>query len=564
MEEKQLELIKSRIQYAEADRDGKYGELWRDCERRYRSQPAGRREGSNLFVPHTFMQCEVIKARITESLFSTRPYLTVLPREGWDEEMAQKVETLLDWQMNERMDLPRVMGEKVASDLVVYGTAVVYTGWEYRTREIRRGMMAETPLLDEGGEPILDADGEMMTYRARQVEQHREVVADDPVVVCIPLQDFYVDPEAESLDGARYLGHKEYKSRAELEILCEQGKYQIDWDEVPETEEIENQEEGHLGLYLLHHYWEEGMHLVFLNRGPCILEEENPFWHGEIPYNKTCYVPINGEFYGMGIPEILAGLQDELNTSRNQRIDYNSLSLRRMWKLRKGCGLTARDLVWRQNGVLQVENMDDVQEINIQSLPADAFANESSVKQDMQDTTGCHDVIMGASYAQETATTTVTRDNNASLRFKTVMNALVKDILLPVARKFIALDKQFLSEGRVLRLLGEPAPELFTVEPEDISGEYDVIYCGTAVESQAGKEENKEKALQAYSLALADPAYQKDDAARLELFRRVLETLGMENAERLLPEQGQSVPDAQTAALTQQQTTGAEGPGLIG
>jgi len=197
--------------------------------------------------------------------------------------------------------------------------------------------------------------------------------------------------------------------------------------------------------------------------------------------------------------------------------------------------LTARDLIWRQNGVLQVENMDDVQEINIQGLPGDAFANENSIKRDMQDTTGCHDVIMGASYSQETATTTVTRDNNASLRFKTVMNALVKDILLPVARKFVALDKQFLTEQRAMRLLNTEARDLFQVESEDIAGEYDVIYCGSAIQSEARKEQNKEKALQAYSLALADPAYQQDDHARLELFRRVLETLDIKDAERLLP-----------------------------
>ena len=105
------------------------------------------------------------------------------------------------------------------------------------------------------------------------------------------------------------------------------------------------------------------------------------------PYDKCCYVNLLDDFYGMGIPEALAGLQDELNTARNQRVDYNSMALRRMWKLRRGCGLTARDLVWRQNGVLQVDNMDDIMEINIQGLPADAFANESAIKQDMQDTT---------------------------------------------------------------------------------------------------------------------------------------------------------------------------------
>ena len=184
----------------------------------------------------------------------------------------------------------------------------------------------------------------------------------------------------------------------------------------------------------------------------------------------------------------------------------------------------------------QVENMDDVQEINVQPLPGDAFAHESGVKQDMQDATGCYDILMGVSYVNETATTTMTRDNNASLRFKTVVRAIIKDLLLPIADKFLALDQQFLDEERALRLVGQPLDELFRVSPKELAGAYDVIYCGTATESMANRELNKERVLQAYSLALNDPAYLKDDRARLKLFRKVLLALGIAEAEDLLPE----------------------------
>ena len=63
-----------------------------------------------------------------------------------------------------------------------------------------------------------------------------------------------------------------------------------------------------------------------------------------------------------------------------------------------------------------------------------------------------------------------------------------------------------------------------------------MVYCGSAVESLANKELNKNKAVQAYSLALSDPAYQADDNARLQLFRRVLEALDIPGAEQLLPQ----------------------------
>lgn len=112
---------------------------------------------------------------------------------------------------------------------------------------------------------------------------------------------------------------------------------------------------------------------------------------------ERCYTSLPNEFYGIGIPRSVEYLQLELNTTRNQRIDYNSMALRRMWKLRKGCGLTPKDMIWRQNGILAVDNMDDIQEIQVADIPATAFANGSVIKQDMRDATGCHDIIMGLS-----------------------------------------------------------------------------------------------------------------------------------------------------------------------
>jgi len=552
MEEKQVQRVLERIREAESWRDSNYRSLWEDCLRRYRSQVKQKREGSNLFVPHTFMQCEVIKARVNETLFATRPYLAVLPREGNDTVKAEKLQMLLDWQMNERMDLARLLGEEVVGNVIIYGTGITYTGWQVKTRRVTEARY-EDRLLTDAAQAAWAAH---FSLPQRSTVQTEQVVWDDPVVVNIPLTDFYVDPKAQTVEEARFCGHKEPVTREMLADLEAQGKYCIDWDHLQTMDEADAAADffdsgDSKEMYLLHHYWEDDRHLVFLNRSQCICEEENPFWHGEKPYDKACYVPLEGSFYGMGIPELLAGLQDELNTCRNQRIDFNSMALRRMWKLRKGSGLTARDLLWRQNGVLQVENMDDIQEINTQNLPADAFANEAGVKQDMQDVTGCHDILMGVAYSGETATTTMTRDNNASLRFKSVVRCIIKDLLVPIARKCVAMDRQFLSAERAVRLLGEGGGDVLSVCPQDLCGEYDVIYCGAALETMANREVNKERALQAYSLALADPAYQRDDAARLKLFEKVLRGLGLADAEQLLPRQD-AAAEAVQSVLPQQ------------
>lgn len=577
---KDLNVILNRIEAAESYRKANFEDRWREDYRLYRSKAQKVEGRSNIFVPYTFMQVRVIAPRLTESLFANRPYVAVLPREDSDTAQAEKVQTLLDWQLSERINVRKVLGEGAIENLCIFGTCVAYSGWLVKKRKIKQQqdvmqmvLMNGTPVLDEAGQPI--------AVPTRQVVEKEVTLYDDPVVQNIDLFDFYCDPQATTTEDARYLGHKEYQTKGQLQELAAQGRYKINWKTLAPVQDIDNgrndrkQEDGAAageesfdskdknGLYLVHHYWEDTRHVVILNREQMVCDEENPFWHGQKPYDKCCYVSLPGEFYGIGIPDITKDLQEELNTTRNQRIDYNTMAMRRMWKMRKSCGLTPDDLKWRQNGIIQLAEMDDVQEINVQDLPASAFANEDRIKNDMRDATGCHDIIMGLAQTDETATTTMTKDNNASIRFKTIVSALERDLLVPIAEKCVSLDQQFLTEERAVRLLNEDAHELFEVSPYEIDGQYDLIYCGSAIEPMANKELNKERTLQAYQLALADPAYQQDNAARLELFRQVLLALEVKNIEAVTPhlaqQQPQMVPSSEIALQE-----GMEGGGAIG
>ena len=66
--EKKLNLVLSRIEDAEKWRDSYYKDNWKRYLNLYRSQSLEKREGANIFVPYIFMNCEVIRARISESL----------------------------------------------------------------------------------------------------------------------------------------------------------------------------------------------------------------------------------------------------------------------------------------------------------------------------------------------------------------------------------------------------------------------------------------------------------------------------------------------------------------
>ena len=126
--EKKLNLVLSRIEDAEKWRDSYYKDNWKRYLNLYRSQSLEKREGANIFVPYIFMNCEVIRARISESLFSSRPYVTVLPRRLGDEEKATAAQTLLDWQFTDRMKIEGLFRKDILEILTTMGTAITYTG----------------------------------------------------------------------------------------------------------------------------------------------------------------------------------------------------------------------------------------------------------------------------------------------------------------------------------------------------------------------------------------------------------------------------------------------------
>lgn len=543
-----------RIRAAEQWRKSNYEEKWRQYFRQYRSQisqESRKAEGSNLFIPYTYMICEVIRARCAESLFASRPYVSVKPRGEGDKQKADATQTLLDWQLADRMHIDDIIRADFLENLCVFGTAIVYTGWRKKIRKEKRNAYIREPL-----DGVLGSMGQPMTFARRVVEEYKQVVYDDPEVVSIDLFDFFIDPTARSIESARFCGHREYRTRGDLEEMAALAGWKINWKLLSPESSMESGRQIRMedagksiaaldtGLYLdkqdksslykVHHYWEDNRHMVVVNETQVVLDEENPFWHGMKPYDSCTYAPLSNTFYGVGVCEMLEALQSELNTTRNMRIDYSAAALRRMWKLRKGSGLTPRDLIWRQNGVVQVENMDDLQEINIQSLPASAFSIEEGIKTDMKDVTGCHDIIMGLAASDETATTTMTKDNNASIRFKDVVNGVSKQILVPIAEKCLALDRQFLSTERTVRLLDEEDAYI-VVSPDVFDSDYDLIYVGSAVEPMANQELNREKVLNAYQLLGNDTLYQNDPEAKIALINEMMKTLGFEDRQKLLP-----------------------------
>lgn len=553
-----------RIEAAEKWRDNAFKDKWERFYKRYRNyadklyDKNGKAitDRSNISVPYAFVQVETVLPRLVETLFAARPYVTVKGRTRDWVDNATAMQTLLDYQQNEVMDIQDLFHNGLKT-MTIYGTTVAYVGWKYQEREVYRkslkpvmiddGTGAPVPILDELKQPVMDL----------QRVQETDIEYDDPELKFIDLGNFYVDPNAEDIEDADYCGFRCYMSKAQLEELEEQGFIdKIDWSKIPkdrkqnqarndrmaqvglQAPDDDNSQPEEDGLYEVHHHYEnDDKCVVIINREYLARDGENPFWHKKKPFVKDTYTKVPGEFYGIGLVEIIEDQIAELNTERNMRIDYRAHNLRRMFLRRRGANITPGQMVWRQNGVIDVDNLDnDLKVLDPPSISGDTFNQEDVVKADIRDATGAHDVVMGTSSTGETATTTMSKDNNASMRFKLIISSAEKKLLVGISRFMIQNNQQFITDDRVLPLFDtKNGDEWPVISPEEIQGEFHLIASGSSVEPMANKEAFKQRMVELYSIAANDPLFANAPIQRRNLLKKVFEAFDITDTDDLLP-----------------------------
>jgi hypothetical protein len=583
-----------RIEAAEKWRDSGYRDKWEQYYKRYRNHvdvlkdKDGKtlKDRSNISIPYSFTMVETVLPRLVESLFAARPYVAVKGRpkdiseyklygnaeqKPW-EISAEKNEQLLDYQMNVAFDIQDQFHIGLKT-MTIYGTTVAYTGWKYDEKKIIRKEMANATL---DGQPMMEMNQEtqqMEPIQKMQPFESKDTVYDDPELRFIDLGLHFVDPNAEDIEDARFAGHVCFESKAFIQAMNDSGVWYVDWTKVPKDSgkrnEARDRRMGSVGLptsksyngdqdtdsdqYEVHYYWEDDKAVVIINRGYLARDSENPYWHKKKPYVKDVYCKVPGEYYGIGLMEITEDLQDELNVERNQRIDNRSRSLRRFYTQRRGSKITPSDFDMKNGGRVLVDNHDDLKEWEHVPLPSDTFTQEDIIKRDMQDATGAHDVVMGGGSNGGTATETMSKDNNSSMRFKIIISSVEKRLLVGISRLMIQMNQQFIDAPRLLETSMDGNGQLLELSPEEIQGEFRLVAMGSSVEPLANKEAHKQRMMELFGVASQDPFFQQFPVKRRNLLQKVFESFDITNTEDLLPTDEELAQFEQQQAMQQQQ-----------
>lgn len=568
--EKRKNLVLSRFRWSEQWRrpwDDKWLRWYKTFRGIVPKLPEGEEDRSNLHIPYTYSTVDAVRAKLLTACFANRPYVSFVPKDADDVENAKNMETLVDSQMN-RTDVEfMVRMYTLITDMLIYGGCPYEVGWRYEPRKIKRKV------------PMVDESGILLGYEEQEIEV---VNWDDPDFQPFMIDDLYPDPEGTSIDDCSWVIRRRYITRKELEAKIDEGIYKVkDLEAINQAgDRISEGKQDRLAAigaadayadeadvggrrYELLEMWEDDRVTTVINRTEVIRDEENPFWHGKKPFGFAKFDPLNGEFYGISLVEVIEHLQAELNTTRNQRIDATSQTINRMWIVLKGMGLEPADLVSRPNGIIWVDSMEEVpKEVEFKPPDPAAYQEESIIKADIQEATSTYNEARGApSDTKRTATENAIRERSTNIRFETKLRIFEALGLKRLGFFYDQLNQQFIDDIRSIRISGEDGGyEWQEMRPEDIAGRFEYQPAGSSIEPTLDKLEYRTNLLNLYNEFKEDP-----EIKTRELKKRVFEAFGIKDTEKLIKSEEEIMQEQQEelAAQGELQAMLAGGGGLL-
>jgi hypothetical protein len=432
---------------------------------------------TNLHIPAIFSTIESFLPR----LVANRPRIKIDARNDEDIPTARVHRELMDYQWD-YVGMNLKMVEMCKSGLTK-GTAVGKLGWMRITqaKTIRRRLTADNGLI-------------------QQQETTEDVrIYDDPIFDLIDLENFLIDPDARSIESARYAGERHKLTLDEIEAwmdatpdwpwkrsalteLQDAGRASADADTDTNRRETQaafgsgdpepNKQRAMIFEFEVIEYWEDQRMAVFV-RSPeiLLLQQKNPYWHQKKPFVIFVDNLIPGSIYGMGEAELLESMNIELDDIHNLRLEAAKRNTMKMYKVRRGSPPYLMDIKFVPQGKIPVNQPDDITPLIEQDVAASGYREEDMLRLWIQETSGNPNSLTGlvAPVGNETATGASLLAQTANARASVKFLQLVEMTLLPMAKMWISLNEQYIDQERVIRVVGPEGDMMVRLAPEDVA-----------------------------------------------------------------------------------------------
>ena len=479
---------------------------WDYIENLYKGIRRKRSGTSNLFIGLSFGVVETEKATLIRGVFSKEDFFKIKARQKDDrktqEELrasANSMEALMSVQMAD-MNLYKAFHDEVL-DMLKYSFCCGKLTWEYKEKKIRYYDTKE---------------GKVKTLEKKKVINRPKYVRVSPY-------DLLIDPDATSVEDARFICHKMYAKPEELfnnkqyNITDEMKRLKKDYDALEPAErpkrielyefwhEWEDEETGEVYPYVTtvtHDFTKDVKKVDMIEQemrsygaGNYVIRHHiNPFKHGNKPFYIMSRYPSSNSLYGLSTLEVFCDMQEFINQMVNNAADNSLLSMQRAFMIKASSDIKTKDFKISAGKLIKVKDFDDIRPLELGDMKsdyerhinmADAFTNRIIGNLDQIDTNTGKSATEARIIAQR-----------ANARNQAWEDYAREVKLKKLVRDWIELNQQHVTEEQAIERIGEEQTKKLKIEDSDVDFNviYDFVLTGetgmidkiTAIESMGG------------------------------------------------------------------------------
>lgn len=445
---------------------------------------------TDTFVPMTFSTIETM----TSALFGSKPKFEYLPPETKAEQKTDILNSLLDFYWDK--DQWNIKVISWGRSFLMLGTSIVYIYWD----------------------------------------------GDHPCMINVPIRDFFIDPMASTLENARYMGRRYLTTKDELESF-----EVVDYDEKSKTHgqmikkyknldyinastggKGDNTDKQQKDMFYgstitkpedsqieIIEYWSKDKCVSVANRSVVIEDTVNyykakaeakqkknkknnepSYADGIMPFATLRDYVDESLFFAKGEVDFILDEQELLNDITNQNVDAVLFLLNPMSWLDPKYAHLLNEIENIPGGVIPAPK-DAYGRVDMGTIPSDAFAERSNLKNEIRETTASNEIVKGVGQEQTTTATEVNAQiAGAGQRMGLKVTQIENEGFHRLAKIVFEMVKLYVTEPMMVRIVGKDGAKWEQFDPSEFQGDYEPrVQLDITIENQKEEEAGMAKEL---------------------------------------------------------------------
>lgn len=467
-------------------KEEKYDKLWRRMIDLYRGKHFEyASEEDRMLVNAAFSTINVI----APSVAVNHPKITVGARKPEDGDKAIITEAIINYWWR-HFDCQKQL-RRAVDDYLIIGHGWLKVGYKFVEEERKKPVEERSPSLPPD-EEMSEGTSEDVDHVAEESPMETEIVVveDRPFVERVSPFDVFIDPDATSLDDAKWIAQRvrrplmdvrsdqRYNRQARMDAAATQyNKWAGDSERPRQSKE---EKDAYVDVWEFYDV-KRGTMSVFADGcdGFLVNPAPMPYAFGH-PFVMLRNYDIPEYFYPMGELEAIEPLQYELNATRTQMMNHRKRFSRKWLYKETAFDGPGRDaLESDEDNVMVPVISDEPLGAVVQAMPAivnppDMYNITNQIMSDMDRVSGVAEFMRGgASEINRTATEAAMMQDAMNARTSDKL-AEVERAIASAAKRLIGLAQQFLTGEHVARVVGSMAMPIWVNFDRDyIIGEFD-------------------------------------------------------------------------------------------